>query len=162
MGWYDPPDDIVKTKEATIWESEFSVIANMQVLATKEDDLDQLITENLAEKFDAGWFNIYDMEASVEDKKEIEEYPDGRVLYQCEVVIWATCYDFEWECPLSYEDGEPEFDYSEVDYEVNNEYTNNDGTGISFDNAQDIVDPKCKFMKVLSLTYNEDSYHRIS
>ena len=70
MGWYDPPDDIVKTKEATIWESEFSVIANMQVLATKEDDLDQLITENLAEKFDAGWFNINDMEASVEDKKD--------------------------------------------------------------------------------------------
>lgn len=159
MGWYDPPDDL-PTERVYFEYAGLELDAVLQILAFKDDNLEELVNENLVEEFSIDFTDLYDLEAGIyEDSIQvIQEYPDGKVLYQCDATIHAACADFEWDCTVNvFRETDPNGEIEDTLVPYNYKAKRSEPT--EFD-GQDIIDPKCKFIKVPKLVYVPGSFDK--
>ena len=166
MGYYDPPDAELPTKEFPYENPGLELTAVLQILALKDDNLEELVKENLA-PFEFSLdrrtsLNLIEYEVWVDERKTqvVEEYPDGRILYQCQATLYCWCEPFDYDCSLDpiYHEADPdgEIEYLLLDRNPNKGYPY--FIPKQFKNGQDIIDPKCKFIKVLSLAYAKGTF----
>lgn len=167
MGYYDPPDSELPTEEVWYENPGLELTGVLQILALKDDNLEEVVKENLAPTFVIPLYGRYEIvlekyDVWIDERKTqvVEEYPDGRVLYQCEATFYCWAQEFDYDCSL-----DPIYHETDPDGEINELLVSRNPNGgppyflpKQFKNGQDIIDSKCKFIKVLSLTFVKSSF----
>ena len=150
---YDPPTEY----DDSIDNGYLELVITFEILTQKGESLEQLLKDNLAEKFDAILFDCFDFDVycDPDEAKILKEYPDGKVLYQAVASITAYCTEFEW---VVTKDIHGDVIYECVPEEVNFELKHELGETLHFKDPQRIIDPRCKFIKVISLKYEDGSF----
>ena len=88
MGWYDPPDDL-PTERVYFEYAGLELDAVLQILAFKDDNLEELVNENLVEEFSIDFTDLYDLEAGIYEEDKAKFYRDkaSEILLDSEFIL---------------------------------------------------------------------------